>query len=766
MSDENVQSAQNGMISVEIPEKTTVDAVETTDKKEPSDFVFDFHPLGLAGKKSEFELTPRTIQWNKENRWAQYTPLRSFRESVELYAERCMLGARVQTDVNRYGDYKWLTYAEVATYVDEMRDFLRSTSLEPGDRVVIYGRNRIEWLIADLACMAAGLVTVPLYDALGVDNLMYICELTDVKAAFVDKRHAPLILSLVDVVPTLELVISMDPFDPGMLLASTGALFCERHNIDLRRKDDSSIYNWDDCKSELSSFAPPTPSIISALDYGSVLIPPNMARFSTVKDAMCPYPAKGPVAIEWNVALTRGKAASSSGDFDMKPDDDFTIIFSSGTTDRPKGVPCRCGALVPPILIASGNVGLGNNHGSPVGEPQHDVILSYLPLAHVFQRSVEHMCIWRGDAIGYYSGNIKMVMGDMAKLKPTYLIAVPRVLMRVYNAMQAKIAQASGVKKYLLNRYLTQRSGQVDSEFEFRKYIKPSPLGNKLVFSKFKATLGGRVRQLWLGSAPMDSKALRFLKVALCVDEVFEGYGLTESMCVGVSNIRYESNLGYLCHQVPGMEFKLASVPGRYDANPAQEHPKGEVCLKGAAVIRQYYKRPDLTEEQIDDDGWFHTGDVAEVTYVDGQPKARLVGRLKNVVKLQQGEFVRLDAIDQAFECGECPSLITVARSTEPYVVVICTVDISQCKASGLLPEDGDEATVQGAEFKKALIQHFRTLGEGKLKPFEFPRNVHVTPFEWTPENKLMTPSMKTVRTEFMSQFSDELDEMYHAPLV
>ncbi|KAG9396637.1 AMP-binding enzyme [Carpediemonas membranifera] len=730
----------------------------------PTEYHIKAHPLGLSGEKCEFNLIERTKSYNFD----EYTPIKGFRDAVAEFGDRPFQGTRQKVDVDSYRDYNWRTYREVAVKVDQLRDFLRTTNLKPGDNVIIYGRNREEWLQADLACMAAGLVSVPLYDALGIDNLMHIGALTEAKAAFVDKRHTALMLSLKDVIPSLELVVSFDPVDHHNLLANTAALYCERLNIDLRTKDDSPVYNWDDVASQIFSSAPSLPSILTAVEVGSVPIPPDMHKFTSIIDATTPYPAEGPVAIEWNVALTRGNAAESKPDYPLKPEDTFSILFSSGTTGTPKGVIFHCSALVGAILQASAMLEGSPKHPASKTGPQFDIVLSFLPLAHVFQRAVEHCFIWRGDAIGYYSGNVKMLMGDLAALKPTVMIAVPRVLTRVYNSMRAKIDATTGLKHSLLKHYLRLRHEQMITMNRTRKYIKPSPLGMRLVYSKFRAALGGSIRQIWCGSAPIDGEVLVFLKEALCLEEIYEGYGMTETACTGGDSSKFELRMGHLAVHTPGLINKIVSVPGQYDAcpKPGEGNPKGELCLKGSTIFKGYYKDEETTRAAIDEDGWFHTGDVAEIVTVDGHECFKLVGRLKNVMKLSQGEFVNLSQIDSVLECPACPSLVTLAKGTEASVVVICTVDIDQCKIEGLLPKHATPAAVQEPAFRRALLEKFKKLGAGKLRPFEFPKSVHITPYEWTPENKLLTPTMKTVRGQFMLQFERIIDDMYAHPLI
>ncbi len=729
------------------------------------------HRFSMNGAENEY------IEMYPNYDWGKYTVIGNFRASVKEYHDRPLMGSREKLDVGKFGSYKWKTYSEVAKLVDAVRDYLHLLGIKKGDMVAIYGHNREEWLIADLACCAVGAITVPLYDALGVENLLYISKLTELKAAFVDHKHAPLMLSLLDQLPCLKHIVSFDGVEPQSTLASTIALYCERNSIQMRlTAQEGSLYSFDplgvDSVHSVIEGVPGSPSILSAVDFDDINIPAEMPPFTifSTRAEMDALEADCVSLTSWSAVLTIGAEAESIKDEPTDPEATFSVMFSSGTTGNPKGVVCRNISLGVAVQMASANMGNGfQDHPVPTpplpaGAPQHDVLLSYLPLAHVFERAAEHMTIHRGDAVGYSCGNIKMIVDDLQVLRPTIFIGVPRVFVRMYNGMQDKINSSTGLKRKLLKYYLKQRRKATTYDAVHRVYSQPSRIGLALIYSKFRGAMGGRVRQIWSGSAPIPGHILRFFKEALCI-EVHEGYGLTETMAVGASTMRYEGHHGH--NGVPGARtrVKVVGVPGRYTTRPTDDTlPRGEVCIQGPCVTKEYYKNPELTASTIDSDGFFHTGDVGEVDVVNGATVVRLIGRLKNVLKLQQGEFVNLDAIDAAVRSTLLTAHVTLARGTEPFVIVFCTVDVPACRAEGFLPEDSTDDDLQDPGFRTKLLRHVRGGLDG-LRPFEMPRHIHVCPGEWTPDD-MLTPSMKVVRSEFEKRLGGEIDEMYRNPLI
>ncbi|ESQ54931.1 hypothetical protein EUTSA_v10025070mg [Eutrema salsugineum] len=312
-----------------------------------------------------------------------------------------------------------------------------------------------------------------------------------------------------------------------------------------------------------------------------------------------------------------------------KKSDICTIMYTSGTTGDPKGVMISNESIV--TLIA-GVIRLLKSTNEALSVK--DVYLSYLPLAHIFDRVIEECFIQHGAAIGFWRGDVKLLIEDLGELKPTIFCAVPRVLDR-------KLAAGGFFKKFLFDSAFSHKFGYMKKG---QSHVEASPLSDKLVFSKVKQELGGNVRIILSGAAPLASHVESFLRVVACC-HVLQGYGLTES-CAGtfVSLPDRLDMLGTVGPPVPNVDIRLESVPEmEYDALAST--PRGEICIRGKTLFSGYYKREDLTKEVLID-GWLHTGDVGE-----WQPNGsmKIIDRKKNIFKLSQGEYVAVENYEE--EC-------------------------------------------------------------------------------------------------------------------
>ncbi|KAJ6943638.1 long chain acyl-CoA synthetase 4-like [Populus alba x Populus x berolinensis] len=319
-----------------------------------------------------------------------------------------------------------------------------------------------------------------------------------------------------------------------------------------------------------------------------------------------------------------------------KKEDICTIMYTSGTTGDPKGVLISNDSIV--TLIAGVKRLLESVKESLTSE---DVYLSYLPLAHIFDRVIEELFIQHGASIGFWRGDVKLLIEDIGELKPTIFCAVPRVLERVYSGLQQKVSTGGFLKKTLFN---VAYSHKFSSMKKGLAHHQASPICDKIVFNKVRQGLGGKVRLILSGAAPLSNHVEAFLRVVSCA-HVLQGYGLTET-CAGtfVSLPNELPMLGTVGPPVPNVDVCLESVPEMgYDA--LSSTPRGEICIRGKTLFAGYYKREDLTEEVLKD-GWFHTGDIGE-WQPDGSMK--IIDRKKNIFKLSQGEYVAVENLENIY---------------------------------------------------------------------------------------------------------------------
>lgn len=273
-----------------------------------------------------------------------------------------------------------------------------------------------------------------------------------------------------------------------------------------------------------------------------------------------------------------------------------------GTTGDPKGVMIRHKSVLAEMsCLQRYLVSVG------VHQDQNDVFLSYLPLAHIFDRVAEEFYLSVGGTIGYWRGDMKGLTDDIAALKPTLFVGVPRVFERIHGAVMGKIKKAGWLPSALFHWAMRHKRHYLDKGFPQHK---ASPLFDSLVFSKIKAALGGRCRVIISGGAPLSPHVEQFLQVAMCA-LVCQGYGLTETMagaCVSLP----DSPGGNVGPPLPGVQLRLESSPElNYDA--LSHPPRGEVLIRGDIITAGYYKLEDTTREVLEPGGWFHTGDIGEI---------------------------------------------------------------------------------------------------------------------------------------------------------
>ncbi|KAL1806035.1 hypothetical protein DCAR_0831783 [Daucus carota subsp. sativus] len=435
-----------------------------------------------------------------------------------------------------------------------------------------------------------------------------------------------------------------------------------------------------------------------------------------------------------------------------KKTDICTIMYTSGTTGDPKGVLISNNSIV--TIIAAVNRFLQG-----VNEPLtvKDVYLSYLPLAHIFDRIIEECFISHGAQIGFWRGDVKLLVEDIGVLKPTVFCAVPRVLDRIYSGLTQKISAGGFLKNTLFN---VAYSYKLRGMNKGKKHEDAAPLCDKVVFSKVKQGLGGRVRLILSGAAPLASHVEAYLKVVTCC-HVLQGYGLTET-CAGsfVSIPNEQTMLGTVGPPVPNVIARLESVPEMgYDALSAT--PRGEICIRGDTLFSGYYKREDLTKEVLVD-GWFHTGDIGE-----WQPNGamKIIDRKKNIFKLAQGEYVAVENLENIYGLvAAIDSIWVYGNSFESFLVAVVNPNIQAiehwCKENGV---SGDfDSQCQNDKVKEYILKELSKIGkEKKLKGFEFIRAVHLDPLPFDMDRDLITPTYKKKRPQMLKYYQNIIDNMY-----
>ncbi|XP_061100826.1 long-chain-fatty-acid--CoA ligase 1a isoform X2 [Conger conger] len=427
------------------------------------------------------------------------------------------------------------------------------------------------------------------------------------------------------------------------------------------------------------------------------------------------------------------------------PDDLALVCFTSGTTGNPKGamithrnVISNCAAF---IKITEGRL-------RPCPD---DVLISFLPLAHMFERVVEGVVLCHGGRIGYFQGDIRLLMDDLKTLRPTVFPVVPRLLNRMFDKI---FGQANTPLKRWLLDFASRRK-----EAELRSgVVRQDSMWDKLIFRKVQASLGGRVRLMITGAAPVSPTVLTFLRAALGC-QFYEGYGQTECTAGCTMSMPGDWTAGHVGPPLPCNILKLVDVS---EMNYFAANGEGEVCVKGPNVFQGYLKDEEKTLEALDKDGWLHTGDIGK-WLPNGTLK--IVDRKKHIFKLAQGEYIapekieilymRSDPVAQAFVHGD---------SLQACLVAIIVPD------SDFLPGWAKKRGLEGSfielcknkELKDAILEDLVRLGkEGGLKSFEQVKDITLYPEMFSVQNGLLTPTLKSKRNELRNFFREQINQLY-----
>ncbi|KAI7756394.1 hypothetical protein M8C21_005373 [Ambrosia artemisiifolia] len=429
-----------------------------------------------------------------------------------------------------------------------------------------------------------------------------------------------------------------------------------------------------------------------------------------------------------------------------KPEDVATICYTSGTTGTPKGAVLSHGNMI--ANVAGGSLGIKFYPS--------DVYISYLPLAHIYERSNQIILAYYGGSVGFYQGDNLKLLDDMALLRPTVFCSVPRLYNRVYDGIMNAVKSSGGLREKLFNAaYNAKRQALLKGK-------TASPMWDRLVFDKIKAKLGGRVRFMVSGASPLSPDVMDFLKVCFGCP-VSEGYGMTESSCVITFMNVNDITSGHVGSPNPACEVKLVDVPEMNYTSDDQPYPRGEICVRGPIVFQGYYKDEVQTREVIDEEGWLHTGDIG--LWSPGG-RLKIIDRKKNIFKLAQGEYIAPEKIENVYaKCKFVAQCFIYGDSFNSCLVAIVSVDPEILKAwaakEGIKFESWEQLC-NDPRARKAVLADMDAAGkEAKLRGFEFARSVTLIAEPFTMENGLLTPTFKIKRPQAKAYFAKAIADMY-----
>ncbi|KAF1870159.1 hypothetical protein Lal_00017740 [Lupinus albus] len=454
-----------------------------------------------------------------------------------------------------------------------------------------------------------------------------------------------------------------------------------------------------------------------------------------------------------------------SMDWDLptkKKTDICTIMYTSGTTGEPKGVIIKNEAFMAEVLSIDHILMLTDRVAG-----ENDVYFSFLPLAHVYDQIMETYCIHKGSSIGFWQGDVRFLIEDVQTLKPTIFCGVPRVFDRICSGINSKVSSGGALQSTLFHYAYNYKLRYLEKGLPQHK---AAPLFDRLVFDKTKQALGGRVRILLSGAAPLPRHVEEFLRIT-SGSTLSQGYGLTES-CAGCFTAIGDvfSMIGTVGIPMTTIEARLESVPEMgYDALSSEA--RGEICLRGITLFSGYHKRQDLTEEVMVD-GWFHTGDIGE-----WQPNGamKIIDRKKNIFKLSQGEYIAVESIENKYlQCPLITSIWVYGNSFESFLVAVVVPERKALEDWALEHNltDNFEHLCANLKARKYIMDelnstalkhqlHLTFKKFSQLRGFELLKAVHLETIPFDIERDLITPTFKLKRPQMLKYYKNHIDQLY-----
>jgi long-chain acyl-CoA synthetase len=558
------------------------------------------------------------------------------------------------------GNWTPVTCARLAEEVDALAAGLIGAGIAAGDRVALMSRTRYEWMLADLAILSTGAVTVPIYETSSDSQIDWILRDSGAVAVFVeDAPQAARLAELKHDLPSL-----------------------------------GSIWNFDE---DLA-----------------VLV------------------AEGIRFAREDVALRRDTVRSQ---------DLATIVYTSGTTGRPKGCMLTHANLVATVR----NVALADGvHEIVFNEAQSTLL--FLPLAHILARIIQfsalHQCVMLG-----HLADIKSVPAGLQTFHPTVVLSVPRVFEKIYNTaahstpsrFARRVFEAADRTALQYSQALDRPSGPS------RALSARHAMYDAIVYRKLRHAMGGRVGWAVSGGAPLGAKLGHFFRGSGLT--VLEGYGLTETTAGGTLNLPVAQRVGSVGRPIPGCEVKIA--------------PDGEILLRGPHVFKGYWNNPAATSDTFDADGWFRTGDVG---HIDDDGFVFITDRKKDIIVTSAGKNVAPTALEDSLRAHWLVSQAAVFGDRRPFVTALLTLDSDALttwkKQYGRADDLPTSALTQDpdllAELQRAVDGANATVSQA-----EAIKKWLVLESDFSETHGELTPTMKLKRNVIADEFAREVESLY-----
>jgi long-chain acyl-CoA synthetase len=566
-----------------------------------------------------------------------------------------------------------------------------AAGISEGDRVALMSRTRYEWTLVDYAIWAAGGVTVPIYETSSAEQVEWILGDSGTRAVVVETAtHLRTVAEVLERLPAVSRVWLME--EPAPAAQPTA----------------------------------PAPD-------GAQADPRHGGKQATV-ELLSSLAAEGANVTDEQAERRRNSRAAT---------DLATIVYTSGTTGRPKG----CTLTHKNLLASVGNAIHGPLSG--IFDMPAASTLLFLPLAHVFARVIQVGCLEAGVALGH-TADVSGLLPDLVSFQPTFILAVPRVFEKVYNGAEQKAA-ASNLRRLIFRAAAqtaiawSRASGDSGSRASGGPGLRARrAVFDHLVYGKLRAAVGGRVTFAVSGGAPLGERLGHFFRGAGIT--ILEGYGLTESTASSTVNHPNRNKIGAVGQPLPGVCVRIAD--------------DGEILISGPNVFSGYWHNEAATAEALTD-GWLRSGDIGEL---DDDGFLRVTGRKKELIVTAGGKNVAPAVLEDRIRAHPLVSQCLVVGDARPYIACLITLDeeaLEGWKARHSRPAD---ATADGLKDDPELIAEIQVAVDDANKAVskaEQIKRFRVLGTDFTETAGYLTPSLKVRRNVVVKDFSHEIDALY-----
>ncbi len=528
---------------------------------------------------------------------------------------------------------------------------------EQMEKIGIISNNRPEWLITDLAIQMAGGIITPIYPTVGIPDLEFILEESQIKIIFVSNQEI---------------------YDRFKSVLNNGKF---------------KVYSFD--------------KLEGVENWESLLVQPSSeSQLSKSKNN-----------------ITENTLA--------------TIIYTSGTSGKPKGV-----MLTHKNIMSNVKNSMPQFHFANAGEKT----LSFLPLNHIFEKMISYIYLYKGSQI-FYAESMDTIGENLKEVKPVVFTCVPRVLEKVYDKILAKGKELTGIKHSLFFWALGLAQRYDNHKNQGAWYNFQLKLANKIIFSKWREALGGNARAVVSGSAALNPDLIRIFTAANII--IMEGYGLTEtSPVISVNTYNNDGRVfGTVGPTIQNVHVKIAD--------------DGEILVKGENVMKGYYKNEAGTKEVFDNEGWLMTGDIG--TLVDGK-FLKITDRKKEIFKTSGGKYVAPQFVENVYRSVDSIAQLMVIGAGKKFVsaVIVPEWDVVAKKLN-------DEKPIGIAERKEwinkpeliELIQKGIEWANPKINHIEQVKAFRIVAEDWTVENGILTPKLSMKRKAVLEKYAAEIESIY-----